>query len=337
MASTYSNSLRIQLIGTGDQSGVWGTTTNTNLGTLIEQAITGVQSIVLSGSTYTLSSLNGISDEARNAVLLFTGSLSSNCTVIAPAANKVYIVQNSTTGGQNITMSLGSGSTIVVPNGQIYIVYTDGTNFYSASTGTFSPAFTGIPTAPTAAAGTNTTQIATTAFVTSSPTFIGVPIAPTAAAGTNTTQLSTTEFVTTALQSLYPIGSIYSATVATNPATLFGFGTWVAFGAGRVLIGDGGGFTAGATGGSLDAVLVSHTHTATSTVTDPGHSHVTNVSAPVNSYGPNSGGARYTAGASTATAVTGITVGTSITTEGVSGTNANLQPYVVVYMWNRTA
>jgi hypothetical protein len=133
MASTYSNSLRIQLIGTGDQSGVWGTSTNTNLGTLVEQAITGVQTITLSGSTFTLTSFNGIVDQARNAVLSFTGSLSANCTVIAPAANKVYIVQNATSGGQTITMSVGSGSTVVVPNGQTYIVYTDGSNFYSAS------------------------------------------------------------------------------------------------------------------------------------------------------------------------------------------------------------
>jgi len=131
MASTYSTSLRIQLIGTGDQAGVWGTSTNTNLGTLIEQAITGVQSISLSGSTYTLSSYNGITDEARNAVLSFTGSLSANCTVIAPAANKVYIVKNAS--GSTVTMSVGSGSTVVVPNGQTYIVYTDGTAFYSAS------------------------------------------------------------------------------------------------------------------------------------------------------------------------------------------------------------
>jgi hypothetical protein len=133
MASTYSNSLRIQLIGTGDQSGVWGTSTNTNLGTLVEQAITGVQTITLSGSTFTLTSFNGIVDQARNAVLSFTGSLSANCTVIAPAANKVYIVQNATSGGQTVTMSVGAGSTVVVPNGQTYIVYTDGSNFYSAS------------------------------------------------------------------------------------------------------------------------------------------------------------------------------------------------------------
>jgi hypothetical protein len=131
MASTYSTSLRIQLIGTGDQSGVWGTSTNTNLGTLIEQAITGVQTINLVGSTYTLTSFNGIVDEARNAVLSFTGSLSANCTVIAPAYNKVYIVKNAT--GSTVTMSVGAGSTVVVPNGQTYIVYTDGSNFYSAS------------------------------------------------------------------------------------------------------------------------------------------------------------------------------------------------------------
>lgn len=133
MASTYSQSLRIQLIGTGDQSGVWGTSTNTNLGTLIEQAITGVQTITLSGSTYTLTSFNGIVDEARNSVLSFTGSLSANCTVIAPAYNKIYIVKNGTSGGQTVTMSVGAGSTVVVPNGQTYIVYTDGSNFYSAS------------------------------------------------------------------------------------------------------------------------------------------------------------------------------------------------------------
>jgi hypothetical protein len=139
---------------------------------------------------------------------------------------------------------------------------------------------------------------------------------------------------------VYPVGSIYTSTVATNPATLFGFGTWVAFGAGRVLIGNGGGFTAGATGGSADAVVVSHTHTATSSVSDPGHIHAITP----NADGYGGGSAKNTVGGTggsysfnTASATTGITVGTSISTEGVSGTNANLQPYVVVYMWNRTA
>ena len=133
MASTYSTSLRLQLIGTGEQSGVWGSTTNSNLGTLVEQAITGVQSITLSGTTYSLSSLNGISDQARNAVLVFTGSIPSICTITTPAVNKVYIIFNNTTGGFGITMTTGSGTTITVPNGATYIAYSDGTSFYNAS------------------------------------------------------------------------------------------------------------------------------------------------------------------------------------------------------------
>lgn len=133
MASTYSTSLRLQLIGTGDQAGTWGSTTNTNLGTLLEQAITGVRSITLSGTTYTLSNLNGISDEARNAVLVFTGTPGGNCTVTAPAVNKVYIVKNGTSGGYNVIMSAG-GTTVSVAPGITSLVYCDGTNFNSAIT-----------------------------------------------------------------------------------------------------------------------------------------------------------------------------------------------------------
>jgi hypothetical protein len=179
---------------------------------------------------------------------------------------------------------------------------------------------------------------------TTSPTFTGTPVAPTASAGTNTTQLATTAFTTSAilvaLATIYPIGSIYTSTVATNPNSLFGFGTWTAFGAGRVLVGNGGGFTAGATGGSADAVVVSHTHTATSTVTDPGHVHNTpNGEGTSSSYYPtgNYDGNRADRDWNTSAATTGITVGTTITSAGVSGVNANLQPYVVVYMWQRTA
>jgi len=179
---------------------------------------------------------------------------------------------------------------------------------------------------------------------TTSPTFTGTPIAPTAAANTNTTQIATTAFVNAALSLAYPVGSIFSSTSSTSPATSLGFGTWVAFGAGRVLIGVGGGFTAGATGGSADAIVVSHTHTATSTVTDSGHAH------DVQMKYANGSGAGYSVanGAVTGTdlnlltpgtntATTGITVATTNDTVGVSATNANLQPYVVVYMWNRTA
>lgn len=183
-----------------------------------------------------------------------------------------------------------------------------------------------------------------------SPTFTGTPAAPTASASTNTTQIATTAFVqaaaTAVLQVLHPIGSVYiNATDSTNPGTLLGFGTWTAFGAGRVPVGFDAGNplfdTAEETGGSADAITVSHTHTATSTstVTDPGHIHTTLGYG----YGAGSvfanGGGNPTANVSTASATTGVTVATSTTvaSAGSSGTNANYQPYITVYMWKRTA
>lgn len=178
--------------------------------------------------------------------------------------------------------------------------------------------------------------------------FGGNITAPTQTTGNNTTRVATTAFVKTAIdtaiQLLYPVGSVYTSTVSTNPNTLFGFGTWVAFGAGRVMIGNGGGFSAGATGGSADAVVVSHTHTATSTstVTDSGHSH--NVITAYANDGSDSGfnystNNSYVNTHATNSATTGISVSTSTTnaSTGSSGTNANLPPYIVVYMWNRTA
>lgn len=170
---------------------------------------------------------------------------------------------------------------------------------------------------------------------TTSPTFTGTPLAPTAAANTNNTQIATTAFVSAALALAYPVGAIFSSTSSTSPATSLGFGTWVAFGAGRVLIGVGGGFTAGATGGSANAVVVSHSHTAT--VTDPSHAHSYSLSSFFGAPGPieNGGEWRTTESSSTTgSATTGITVANSTT--GVSGTNANLPPYIVVYMWTRT-
>ena len=177
----------------------------------------------------------------------------------------------------------------------------------------------------------------------------GTPTAPTAAAGTNTSQISTTAFVTAAIaaakEALHPVGSIYiNAGVSTNPATLLGFGTWVAFGAGRVMVGLNGSDSLfdslEETGGSKDASVVSHSHTATSSVTDPGHRHS------VNTYLGNNGSGTGNSGTDgffgiipdgTNTATTGISVSTSVASAGSSGTNANLQPYITVAMWKRTA
>lgn len=186
-----------------------------------------------------------------------------------------------------------------------------------------------------------------------SPALEGIPTAPTATAGTTSTQLATTAFVQTAIQTLfenvYPVGSIYTSVVSTSPATLFGFGTWVEFGAGKVLVGQDTGDTSfdtlEETGGSKNAIVVSHTHSfsASATTSSAGsHSHgVLNT--------VNDGGATYAGGVtgtngstnrnSTSAGAHTHSVSVSGTTgsSGSSGTNANLQPYVVVKMWKRTA
>jgi hypothetical protein len=180
-----------------------------------------------------------------------------------------------------------------------------------------------------------------------SPAFTGNPTAPTPASTDNDTSIATTAFVQAVVQALHPVGSIYSATVSTNPATLFGFGTWTAFGAGRVLVGNGGGFSAGATGGSADAITVAHTHTYSGTTgamnSNASHSHST----VLNYYSPDAAAGTFSRGGSANFTSSNGTNATNIdhthsysgTTDsaGSSGTNANLQPYIVVYMWQRTA
>ena len=195
------------------------------------------------------------------------------------------------------------------------------------------------------------TAIATKADL-ASPTFTGTPTLPTGtvattqSAGNNTTAIATTAFVQAAIALLYPVGSVYTnASVSTNPGTLLGFGTWTAFGAGRVPVGfdstnalfD----SAEETGGSADAITVSHTHTATST--DSGHTHTTTWNN-INDFiqGSQSPGAEQspddtqgTFNIATNSSTANIT--TTIASAGSSATNANYQPYITVYMWKRTA
>jgi len=135
MATTYSTSLKLALIGDGDQSGIWGQTTNTNLGTLIEQAITGVQSITMSDANYTLTNFNGTLDEARNAVLVVTGTNNAIRDLIPPVVEKLYTIVNNTTGGYAIRVIGATGTGVNIPNGATCLVYCDGTNFVNGLSG----------------------------------------------------------------------------------------------------------------------------------------------------------------------------------------------------------
>ena len=175
-----------------------------------------------------------------------------------------------------------------------------------------SPALTGTPTAPTATAGTSTTQVATTAFVTTA-------IAADA--------VTSAEFV----DAIYPVGSVYiNATSGTNPNTLLGHGTWVVFGAGRVPVGidssDTDFDTAEETGGSKEHTL---------TVDElPAHSHDSNGTADRVQMGTDNGVsyAGYTTGSKPYGPTTWSTAST-----GNGDAHNNLQPYIVVHMWKRTA
>jgi hypothetical protein len=232
MPATYSPNLRFELPGDGEQSGIWGQTTNNNIGALIEQAISGLTSIDVTAASVTLTAFNGTVDESRSAVITVTGSPAAARNIVIPNEPKCYTVLNNT--GVAVTIKTTSGTGYACLANSQSTVQCDGVGTGTTTGMTIStvanaltsssdlattaasvglaklnsPAFTGTPTAPTAVVGTNNTQLATTAFVQAeiaadttgfaplaSPTFTGVPAAPTASVSTNTTQLATTAFV----------------------------------------------------------------------------------------------------------------------------------------------
>jgi hypothetical protein len=136
MASTYSTNLAIELPGTGDQAGSWGNTTNTNLGTLVEQAISGYVTQAVSNdpaSPTTLTIPNGASGVARNMYLEFTGTLSAARDVIVPSNRKLYFVFNNTTGGFAVTVKVSGQTGVSVPNGSKVVIVSNGTDTVSAT------------------------------------------------------------------------------------------------------------------------------------------------------------------------------------------------------------
>jgi hypothetical protein len=130
MPLTYSSNLRLTLIGNGEQSGTWGDLTNINLGTLLEQAISGYSTVSITDADFTLTTNNGAVDQARSMALNITSSVTLTATrnVICPSVSKLYVVRNATTGGQSIVIKTSAGSGITVANGATAIVLCDGTD-----------------------------------------------------------------------------------------------------------------------------------------------------------------------------------------------------------------
>jgi trimeric autotransporter adhesin len=128
MASSYVNNLRLNEMGTGDASGTWGTTTNTNLELIGEALGFGTEAITTNADTHTTTVADGASDAGRAMYLKYTGTLDSACTItIGPNTMKrMQFIENGTSGSQNIIISQGSGANITIPPGDVKAVYLDG-------------------------------------------------------------------------------------------------------------------------------------------------------------------------------------------------------------------
>lgn len=132
MSSTYSTNLALELIGTGDQAGNWGATNNLNLGTLLEQAISGyVTQAVSTGTDTTITIPNGASGTARNMFIELTGTGGASTNLVVPANKKLYFIYNNTSSGQ-VTVKVSGLTGVSVPNGAKLILVSNGTDIVNA-------------------------------------------------------------------------------------------------------------------------------------------------------------------------------------------------------------
>jgi hypothetical protein len=169
MASTSSPNLKLELIGTGEQQGTWGSTTNTNLGTLLEEAIGGYDALAMADSNQTLTMTPYVAATARNMTIELTGALTAARTVsLSAALEKVYIVKNSTTNGFAVTFKVTGQPGVSIPNGSTAVLYVDGTDARLVSQSPVPVTLGG--TGATTSTGTGSTVLS------ASPTLTGTPL-----------------------------------------------------------------------------------------------------------------------------------------------------------------
>ena len=352
MSSTYSTDLRINLLGTGDAAGTWGSTTNNNFQYIFEQAIAGVQTVSVTATPQALTYINGATATLANnqaiaaALILTNGGVNANFTITTPSGSqKLYIIYNNTSYIATIQVTSSVGSTIAIPAGVTTSVYTDGTNFYVANTGTVGAyGVNGVLTVTGNASVGGTLAVTGATTLTGAVALNGGGTSTTPTTGDNSTKIATTAFVQSsalALSTVYPVGSIYMSTVNTSPTTLFGFGTWAALAAGQMLLGAGGGYTAGTTGGSATttiglANLPAHDHS----ITDKPHNHTYQIPTGLQ---PQSGSSTNvytsTTTANTGNQYTGITATNTTQSGGTAFANTamtTISPYLGIYFIIKT-
>ena len=168
MPSTYNNALRLEMITTGEQAGVWGETTNTNLGTLLVDAVAGYTSVSITSASQALTALDGAEDQSRNIMLALTTTTTANFSVFIPPTSKTYIIYNASSYVATIYNSTVAGNTtaagtgVAIPAGKTMTVWSEGTNVAQQNTHLISPTLAS-PTMTTPALGTPASGVLTNA------------------------------------------------------------------------------------------------------------------------------------------------------------------------------
>ena len=357
MPSTYSPDLRIELIANGEKSGTWGTITNDNLGTIIEDAISGLASVSVLSANQALTAQNGAADEARCAAVSLTTTTTANFAVYVPPVTKLYVVKNASSYTATVYCSTvignttAAGSGAAIPAGKTVLLRADGTNVFDQFNhviSSFSIGGNATVTGDAAIGGnlavTGTATLGDDLILNGSSGTAGQVVI---SQGAGTYPVWGNAFVTGMIM-------MWSGTIATIPSGwLLCDGTSGTPDLRNKFViaadADSGGAakttitgSATQTGGSKDAITVSHTHT----LTDPGHRHNTTLDGVVSTgasfqsqigrttYNTADGGyegyySRGTSDSTQANASTSstATTGISMASAGSSGTNANLVPY----------
>ncbi len=305
MVSSYTPNLRLTKQGDNDNPNTWGQIVNTQVITLIEEAVSGVSTIDITGVVdvdISATVVNGGTDQARHATLLLQGLLGNSINLIVPSVDKQYIIHG-THSGYTVNVKPAGGSTpITVAVGEICQCYVHGTVITKVT-----------PPAPDVSGKMD-----------KSANLSDVQSIPTALNNLGVTSVGTTS-ITALLATIYPVGTLYwNATNSTSPATLFGFGTWQAI-TDRFILAAGSTYTAGNTGGAAQTVLSSNqipSLSGTGTTTSVSGQHT-------------SGGSVYNIPMSGP--ATTDTYSISFNTAGGSTPVPTIPPYLVSYCWERIA